>query len=40
MVRTKSTLGAKATKMLDYINHIIRVELVDGYGPLLLVSDV
>lgn len=30
MVRTKSLLGAKATKMLDYINHIIRVELLDG----------
>ena len=30
MVRTKNTLGAKATKMLDYINHIIRVELIDG----------
>ncbi|CBK20637.2 uncharacterized protein [Blastocystis hominis] len=30
MVRTKSNLGAKATRMLDYINHIIRVELLDG----------
>ena len=31
MVRTKSNLGAKATKMLEYINHMIRVELIDGY---------
>lgn len=30
MVKTKSTIGAKATKMLDYINHMIRVELKDG----------
>ncbi len=31
MVLTKNTLGAKATRMLNYINHIIRVELIDGY---------
>ncbi|KAK8812464.1 hypothetical protein WA158_007698 [Blastocystis sp. Blastoise] len=30
MVGTKSTLGSKTTKMLSYINYLLRVELKDG----------
>ena len=34
MVGTKVTIGCRATKMLKYVNNLIRVEMRDGYFAL------